>query len=72
MALGPAILSVKDDDGIFGEDFPDGVDELYLEVPAAFATAEKLKILVDFFAECLHQLCRIGSASPADPGLEVG
>ncbi|MBN2451008.1 MAG: DUF3137 domain-containing protein [Lentisphaeria bacterium] len=71
LELGSVLLAVKDDDGAFGEDFPEGVDELYMEVPSAVGTSDSLRTYFDFFATCLHQLCRIGSAYPDDPGVSA-
>ncbi len=71
LELGRLSLCVKDDEGWFGTEFPDGVDELYLEAPRLVATQMDLRRHFDFFALCLHQLCHIGSAYPDDPGLSL-
>jgi len=55
-------LEVKDDEGWFGESFPEGVDELYFSVPGVIKDIDLLKALFDLFAEVLDQLCLIDSA----------
>lgn len=55
-------LEVKDDEGWFGEYFPEGVDELYFRVPGIIKDIDLLKALFDLFAEVLDQLCMIDSA----------
>lgn len=69
--LGRISLCVKDDEGWFGTDFPEGVDELYLEAPRLVTTRDELRRHFDVFALCLHQLCHIGSAYPDDPGFTL-
>ena len=64
-------LTVKDDEGWFGETFPDGVDELYFNVIGVIKDVERLKQLYELFAETLGQLCRIGSAYEEDPGVTL-
>jgi hypothetical protein len=64
-------LTVKDDEGWFGEHFPEGVDELYFQVVGVIKDVEQLKSLYDLFAEMLHHLCHIGSAYENDPQLEL-
>jgi hypothetical protein len=60
-------LSVRDDEGWFGADFPEGVDELYFVVMGVIKDKERLKKLYDLFAETLDELCRIGSAYEEAP-----
>lgn len=60
-------LEVKDDEGWFGARFPQGVDELYFQTHGVVTDASQLASLYELFAEALHQLCHIGSASPDDP-----
>jgi hypothetical protein len=64
-------LCVQDDEGWFGAEFPEGVDELQLTVPGIVKDVERLKQLYELFAELLHQLCHIGSAYQDDPGLSL-
>ncbi|HYG76871.1 MAG TPA: DUF3137 domain-containing protein [Planctomycetota bacterium] len=67
----PAIhLSVQDDEGWFGAQFPEGVDELYFVTLGVIKDVERLKLLYQLFAESLNQLCHIGSAYEDDPGLK--
>jgi hypothetical protein len=64
----PAVsFHVADDEGWFGEHFPDGVDELYFQVVGIIKDVDRLKSLFELFAETLQQLCRIGSAYETDP-----
>lgn len=60
-------LEVKDDEGWFGATFPEGVDELYFQVPGLLRNVELLKQQFALFAEMLNQLCVIGSAYKNDP-----
>ena len=64
-------LQVKPDDGEFGPRFPQGVDELYFEVPGEINNLDQLKNLYDLFSEVLHTLCHIGSAYESDPHLPL-
>lgn len=64
-------LQVKDDEGCFGSDFPEGVDELYFSVYGVITDIEQLKSLFDLFAEVLDQLCIIGCAYESNPGVSV-
>jgi hypothetical protein len=64
-------LTVKDDEGWFGTQFPEGVDELYFSVPWVVKDVEQLKSFYYLFAEMLNHLCHIGSAYENDPNLEL-
>ncbi len=55
-------FSVKDDEGFWSNNFPEGVDELYFQVVGVIKDVERLKLLYDLFAETLDELCRMGSA----------
>ena len=55
-------FEVKDDEGWFGDTYPDGVDELYFRTAGVVRDLTHLKEMVTLFAETLHQLCQIGSA----------
>lgn len=61
------LLKVVDDEGLFGEPFPEGVDELYFQVVGVIKDIDRLKALFDLFAETLSTLCTIGSAYEAPP-----
>jgi len=58
---------VKNDEGWFGETFPEGVDELSLQTTGEIRDLDQLKAIYALFAEALHQLCRIGSAFENEP-----
>lgn len=62
-------LEVKDDEGWFGTEFPEGVDELYFQVHGVLKDTERLKNLYYLFAVVLNQLCAIGSAYEEDPNI---
>jgi hypothetical protein len=62
-------LTVKDEKGIFGADFPADTDELHFHVHGIIKDVERLKLLFELFAETLDQLCRIGSAYEEAPKL---
>ncbi len=64
-------LEVKDDEGWFGTNFPQGVDELCFKVPGIIKDVERLKTLYRLFAEVLNHLCRIGSACEMDPHITL-
>jgi hypothetical protein len=60
-------LHVADDEGWFGPDFPEGVDELWFQTVGVIKDVDRLKRLFDLFSETLHQLCHVGSAYETDP-----
>jgi len=64
-------LEVKDDEGWFGETFPEGVDELHFQVLGIIKEIDRLKALYDLFGEVLNHLCFIGSAYEDDPGVKL-
>lgn len=64
-------FEVKDDEGWFGAQFPEGVDELYFQVNGIIKDVELLKNLFALFAETLNYLCHIGSVYENDPKLEL-
>lgn len=64
-------LELKDDEGGFRNRFPEGVDELHFLTLGVIKDVERLKKLYDLFAEALDELCRMGSASPEDPGVTL-
>jgi hypothetical protein len=72
LAAQPAIhFAVKDDEGWFGAQFPEGVDELIFHVTGVIRDVERLKLLYDLFAETLDQLCRIGAADERASGVSL-
>lgn len=60
-------LSIKDDEGWFGTDFPEGVDELYFECVGVIKETERLKALFGLFCLILARLVQIDSAYEDDP-----
>ncbi len=63
-------LTVKDNEGFWGPDFPADTDELHFQVHGTIKDVERLKLLFELFAETLDQLCRIGSAYEETPKLK--
>lgn len=64
-------LTVKDDGGWFGADFPEGVDDLYFQVASVIRDIVRLKSLYLLFAQTLHSLCCIGSTYEEDLMVEL-
>ncbi len=64
-------LSVKDDEGWFGTQFPEGVDELYFVSVGVIKDIERLKLLFELFSEALDQLCRMGAAYTQPPDVAL-
>jgi hypothetical protein len=64
-------FEVKDDEGWFGSEFPQGVDELYFQVPGIIRDVDRLKSLYFLFAEVLNQLCLIDSAYEDSPNITL-
>lgn len=64
-------LEVKDDEGWFGTEFPEGVDELYFQVFGIVKDVDRLKALYLLFAEVLNQLCFIDSAYEDSPNVTL-
>ena len=62
-------LEVKDDEGWFGTDFPEGVDELCFQVVGVIKDIALLKALFELFSVALDDLCRMGSAYTNDPNV---
>ncbi|MDW7674262.1 MAG: DUF3137 domain-containing protein [Bacillota bacterium] len=60
-------FEVKDDEGWFGTEFPEGVDELYFQAPGVIKDVDRLKSLFYLFALVLNQLCEMDSAYEDDP-----
>ena len=64
-------VQVKDDEGWFGAEFPEGVDELYFAVPRVIKEVDQLKSLFKIFALILHLLCHLDSAYEDDPEIHL-
>ena len=60
-------LYVRDSGVWWQEEFPDGVDEIILEVQGEIADLGRLERLYSIFVAALNSLCRIGSAYEMDP-----
>jgi hypothetical protein len=63
-------FSVKDSEGVFGPVYPENVDTLEFVVRGVIKDVARLKLLFDLFAETLDELCRLGSAYEANPGVK--
>lgn len=64
-------FQVKDDEGWFGQTFPDGVDELYFQTYGVIKDKQCLKELFDLFSLVLIELCRIGAAYEKEPDVSL-
>jgi hypothetical protein len=64
-------LEIRDDEGWFGPDFPDGVDELYFCRVGVMKNAVELKSLFELFSCVLDRLVRIDAAYEDDPSVEL-
>ncbi|MGI9470753.1 MAG: hypothetical protein ACR2NZ_04405 [Rubripirellula sp.] len=64
-------LEIKDDEGLFGAAFPDGVDEVVFLAVGAMQDLDHLKGLFQLFARLLERLVRIDSAYEDDPGVHL-
>lgn len=64
-------VQVKDDEGWFGTEFPNGVDELYFAVAGVIKDVDRLKSLFHIFALILHLLCHLDSAYEDDPAIRL-
>lgn len=64
-------LTMKEDEGWFGADFPEDVDELYFQVASVIRDVVRLKSLYLLFAQTLHCLSCIGSAYEENPMVEL-
>jgi hypothetical protein len=73
LAAQPRIMfDIRDDDGgVFRARFPAGVDELRFLTLGIVKDIDRLKRLFDLFAETLHELCRLGCAADAPPGVTL-
>ena len=61
----------ENDEGWFGADFPDGVDELKFVVSGIVKDIPRLEKMFSLFAVTLNQLCHIGSAYLDDPDVSL-
>jgi len=63
-------LFVRESGDWFKDDFPEGVDELVLELENDVRDLERLEKLYLLFSETLHTLCHIGGAYEDDPNIQ--
>ena len=72
LVLQPTLsFAVVDDEGWFGEKFPEGVDELRFQTVGVIKDLERLQQLFELFATTLNRLCHIGSAYEDDPKVRL-
>lgn len=64
-------FELKDDEGLFGPRFPEGVDELQFLALGFIKDVQQLKELFDLFHEVLEELHRMGSAGEEGPGVTL-
>jgi hypothetical protein len=64
-------LSVADDEGYFGAEFPEGVDELQAQIGGIVTDIDRLKRFFELFTVTLDQLHRIGAATDTPPGVTL-
>lgn len=64
-------FEVRDHEGWFGPEFPEGIDELYVEAEGRITDVESLRKLYGVAALLLTHLCELGSAYESDPGLRL-
>ncbi len=64
-------VQIKKDDGWFGKQFPEGVDQLYFECVGILKDKESLRALFELFSLLLDRLVRIDSAYEDDPNVKL-
>lgn len=64
-------FEIKDDEGWFGAQFPEGVDELYFRCYGVVKSEELLLNLFELFCITLERLVRIDSAYEVDPDVAL-
>ena len=65
------LVEVRDDEGDFGPQFPEEVDELYLHTRRKLTRCGEVEELYGIFAVLLNRLCHIGSAYEDDTQLAL-
>ena len=60
-------FEIRDDEGLFTNRYPEGVDELYFQCVGVLKDEIKIKYLFDLFTFTLERLVAIDSAYPDDP-----
>ena len=64
-------FEIRDDEGIFRQKYPDGIDELYFQCVGVLKDEERIKDLFDLFAYTLERLVEIDSAYPDGPNIDI-
>lgn len=64
-------LEVRDDEGWFGQEFPEDTDELYCHIGGELRDEARLKNLFHLFSEVLRQLELNGEAGSAAAGVDL-
>ncbi len=64
-------FTIKDDEGWFGTDFPEGVDELSFQCVGVIKETVLLKSLFELFSVTLERLVQIDSAYEDDPQVRL-
>lgn len=64
-------FEIRDDEGIFRNGYPEGVDELYFQCIGTLKDEEQIKYLFDLFAFTLERLVDIDSAYPDNPNIKI-
>jgi hypothetical protein len=65
------LLEIRDDEGWFGTNFPDGVDELYFSRVGVMRDVNELKALFELVSHLLTRLVQIDSAYEDDPNVQI-
>jgi hypothetical protein len=64
-------FTVQDDEGWFGAQFPEGVDELRFSALGVIKDLDRLRQLFELFIKTLQELHRIGLADDSPPGVKL-
>ena len=64
-------LGIRDDEGLFGSDYPEGVDLLYFLCDGVIKETKRLKSVFDFCSVALMRLVEIDSAYQRDPNVKL-
>ena len=64
-------MSIQDDDGWFGTQYPEAVDVLVFDVAEHIRDVERLKGIYDVFAEALSRLSEMGIAGRGTGGVTL-
>jgi hypothetical protein len=64
-------FEIRDDEGWFGNSFPEGVDELYFQCVGVIKETDQLKALFELFSSTLTRLVQIDSAYENDPTISL-